>query len=235
MLVPDSTNRIKRFESTSLPGRRSSGWPEQQLPAKTRTFSTRLAGVPQQPGVYIHRDADGGVLYIGKSASLRNRLRSYFGSKKNLDAKTFDLVSRIHDFEYIVTESEQEALLLENSLIKEHKPKYNIRLKDDKTYPYIKVDLAEDFPRVYVTRRTANDGARYFGPFASAGSVRKTLDLLKRLFPYRSCTKVITGTDDRPCLEPHQALRSSLHRIRLENRLFTGHRPGRAVPRRQYP
>ena len=159
--------------------------------------------MPQQPGVYIHRDADGGVLYIGKSASLRNRLRSYFGSKKNLDAKTFDLVSRIHDFEYIVTESEQEALLLENSLIKEHKPKYNIRLKDDKTYPYIKVDLAEDFPRVYVTRRTANDGARYFGPFASAGSVRKTLDLLKRLFPYRSCTKVITGTDDRPCLEYH--------------------------------
>jgi len=159
--------------------------------------------VPQQPGVYIHRDADGGVLYIGKSASLRNRLRSYFGSKKNLDAKTFDLVSRIHDFEYIITESEQEALLLENSLIKEHKPKYNIRLKDDKTYPYIKVDLAEGFPRVYVTRRTANDGARYFGPFASAGSVRKTLDLLKRLFPYRSCTKVITGTDDRPCLEYH--------------------------------
>lgn len=159
--------------------------------------------MPQQPGVYIHRDTDGNVLYIGKSASLRNRLRSYFGSKKNLDAKTFDLVSRIDDFEYIVTESEQEALLLENSLIKEHRPKYNIRLKDDKTYPYIRVDLAEDFPRVYVTRRTANDGARYFGPFASAGSVRKTLDLLKRLFPYRSCTKAITGTDDRPCLEYH--------------------------------
>lgn len=173
------------------------------MPAKTRTFSTRLAAVPQQPGVYIHRDTDGNVLYIGKSASLRNRLRSYFGSKKNLDAKTFDLVSRIDDFEYIVTESEQEALLLENSLIKEHRPKYNIRLKDDKTYPYIRVDLAEDFPRVYVTRRTANDGARYFGPFASAGSVRKTLDLLKRLFPYRSCTKAITGTDDRPCLEYH--------------------------------
>ena len=159
--------------------------------------------MPQQPGVYLHRDAEGKVLYIGKSASLRNRLRSYFGSKKNLDAKTFELVSRINDFEYIVTESEQEALLLENSLIKEHRPKYNVRLKDDKTYPYIKVDLSEDFPRVYVTRRTANDGARYFGPFASAGSVRKTLDLLKRLFPYRSCTKKITGTDDRPCLEYH--------------------------------
>ena len=130
-------------------------------------------------------------------------MRSYFGSKKNLDPKSVELVSRIDDFEYIVTASEQEALLLENSLIKEHKPKYNIRLKDDKTYPYIKVDLAEDFPRIYVTRRTANDGARYFGPFASAGSVRKTLDLLKRLFPYRSCTKTITGNDSRPCLEYH--------------------------------
>ena len=173
------------------------------MPANTRRFSTRLAAVPLEPGVYLHRDADGKVLYVGKSASLRDRLRSYFGSKKNLDPKSVELVSRIDDFEYIVTSSEQEALLLENSLIKEHKPKYNIRLKDDKTYPYIKVDLAEDFPRIYVTRRTANDGARYFGPFASAGSVRKTLDLLKRLFPYRSCTKTITGNDSRPCLEYH--------------------------------
>ena len=173
------------------------------MPANTRRFSTRLAAVPLEPGVYLHRDAEGKVLYVGKSASLRDRLRSYFGSKKNLDPKSVELVSRIDDFEYIVTASEQEALLLENSLIKEHKPKYNIRLKDDKTYPYIKVDLAEDFPRIYVTRRTANDGARYFGPFASAGSVRKTLDLLKRLFPYRSCTKTITGNDSRPCLEYH--------------------------------
>jgi excinuclease ABC subunit C len=173
------------------------------LPTVTRKYSTRLAAVPLKPGVYIHIDSDGKVLYVGKSSSLRNRLRSYFGSKKNLDAKTTELVSRIADFEFIVTESEQEALLLENSLIKKHKPRFNIRLKDDKTYPYIKVDLAEEFPRVYVTRRTANDGARYFGPFASAGSVRKTLDLLKRLFPYRSCTKAITGNDDRPCLEFH--------------------------------
>ena len=173
------------------------------MPANTRRFSTRLAAVPLEPGDYLHRDAEGKVLNVGKSASLRDRLRSYFGSKKNLDPKSVELVSRIDDFEYIVTASEQEALLLENSLIKEHKPKYNIRLKDDKTYPYIKVDLAEDFPRIYVTRRTANDGARYFGPFASAGSVRKTLDLLKRLFPYRSCTKTITGNDSRPCLEYH--------------------------------
>jgi len=153
--------------------------------------------------VYIHRDSEEKVLYVGKSTSLRNRLRSYFGSKNNLNAKTTELISRIADFEFIVTESEQEALLLENSLIKKHKPRFNVRLKDDKTYPYIKVDLTEDFPRVYVTRRSENDGAKYFGPFASAGSVRKTLDLLKRLFPYRSCTKAITGTDDRPCLEFH--------------------------------
>ncbi len=149
------------------------------------------------------RSARNQVIYVGKSASLRNRLRSYFGSKSGLRGKTRELVRQIRDFEYIVTESEQEALLLENSLIKQHKPRYNARLKDDKTYPYIKVDLNEDFPRVYVTRRTTRDNARYFGPFASAGSVRKTLDLLNRLFPYRNCTKAITGTDDRPCLEYH--------------------------------
>ena len=167
------------------------------------SFATRLSAVPLKPGVYIPRDSDGKVIYVGKSSALKNRLRSYFGATKGLDAKTTELVNRIHDFEYIVTDSEQEALLLENSLIKKHRPKYNVRLKDDKTYPYIKVDLSEEFPRVYVTRRTIKDNARYFGPFASAGSVRKTLDLLKRLFPYRSCTKAITGNDERPCLEYH--------------------------------
>ena len=149
------------------------------------------------------RAESGEILYVGKASVLRNRLRSYFGSESGLDIKTRRLVARIEDFEYIVTESEQEALLLENSMIKQHKPRYNIRLKDDKTYSYIKIDVNEPFPQVYVTRRTANDGARYFGPFASAGSVRKTLALLKRLFPYRSCTKTITGTDDRPCLDFH--------------------------------
>ena len=170
---------------------------------RMESFATRLSAVPLKPGVYIHRDSDGKVIYVGKSSALKNRLRSYFGATKGLDAKTTELVNRIHDFEYIVTDSEQEALLLENSLIKKHRPKYNVRLKDDKTYPYIKVDLSEEFPRVYVTRRTIKDNARYFGPFASAGSVRKTLDLLKRLFPYRSCTKAITGNDERPCLEYH--------------------------------
>ena len=111
------------------------------------------------------------------------------------------MVGKVADFEFITTESEQEALILECNLIKEHKPQYNARLKDDKSYPFIKIDLSEDFPQVYITRRVSKDGARYFGPFASAYSVRRTLSLLKKLFPYRSCTKTITGTDPRPCLD----------------------------------
>ncbi len=166
-------------------------------------FEERLAAVPRKPGIYIHRSASSEILYVGKSSSLRNRLRSYFSSQRGMSPKSKDLVERIADFEYIVTESEQEALLLENNLIKEHQPHYNARLKDDKSYPFIKVDLAEEFPRIYITRQMEDDGARYFGPFASSGSVRKTLDLLKHLFPYRSCTKKITGKDERPCLEYH--------------------------------
>jgi excinuclease ABC subunit C len=111
------------------------------------------------------------------------------------------MMGYVHDFEYIVTDSESEALILENTLIKQYRPRYNARLKDDKTYPYLKVDLTEEFPRVYVTRKVSQDGARYFGPFATASTIRQTMDLLKRLFPYRSCTKTITGTDPRPCLE----------------------------------
>jgi excinuclease ABC subunit C len=147
------------------------------------------------------KDIKGGVLYVGKAASLRNRVRSYFQAPAGKEPKIQVMVSHIADFEYIVTETVQEALLLENLLIKQHRPFYNARLKDDKTYPYIKIDSREEFPQIYFTRRVLADGAQYFGPFASAGSVRKTMDLLKKLFPYRSCTKVITGTDERPCLE----------------------------------
>ena len=162
----------------------------------------RLRATPTGPGVYLMRDASGEVLYVGKAANLRNRLRSYFrSSSTGLEPKIRRLVSRIADFEYIVTDTESEALILENTFIKRDKPRYNARLKDDKTYPYIKINPTEEFPQVYFTRRVLGDGARYFGPFASAGSVRKTMNLLKRLFPYRSCTKVITGTDARPCLE----------------------------------
>ena len=147
------------------------------------------------------RSSSGEVLYVGKAANLRTRLRSYFGSPANLELKIRKMVGHIADFEYVVTESESEALILENTFIKRDRPRYNARLKDDKTYPYIKIDLNEEFPQVYFTRRVLQDGARYFGPYASAGSIRKTMNLLKRLFPYRSCTKAITGTDARPCLE----------------------------------
>ena len=138
---------------------------------------------------------------MGKAANLRNRIRSYFGSPVNLAPKIRKMVGHVADFEYVVTESEAEAVILENTFIKWDRPRYNARLKDDKTYPYIKIDLNEEFPQVYFTRRVLQDGARYFGPYASAGSIRKTMNLLKRLFPYRSCTKAITGTDARPCLE----------------------------------
>ena len=169
--------------------------------AETPDFTQRLRALPSGPGVYLMRDASGEIIYVGKAASLRNRVSSYFGSPSGLPPKVRQLVRRIRDFEFIVTESEQEALILENNLIKQHQPHYNARLKDDKSYPFIKIDTTEDFPIVYVTRRVQEDGARYFGPFASASSVRKTLALLKKLFPYRSCTKTITGNDDRACLD----------------------------------
>ncbi len=161
----------------------------------------RLQATPERPGVYLMKDPRGTVLYVGKASILRNRLRTYFGSQTNQPSKIRRMMGHLHDFEYIVTDTEAEALILENTLIKRYKPRYNARLKDDKTYPYLKIDLAEDFPRVYVTRRVAKDGARYFGPFATANTVRKSMDLVKRLFPYRSCTKTITGNDPRPCLE----------------------------------
>ena len=164
-------------------------------------FSEQLRALPARPGVYLMRDDAGRVIYVGKASSLRNRVRSYFGSPWGFEPKTRKLVENIADFDFIVTNSEQEALVLELTLVKRHQPYFNIRLKDDKHYPYLKVDLTDPFPRVVITRRVEKDGARYFGPYASAGSVRMTMDLIKRLFPYRSCTKVITGTDPRPCLE----------------------------------
>ena len=161
----------------------------------------RLAAIPEEPGVYLFRDQSARFLYVGKSNSLRPRVRSYFGNQSNLPPKIQRMIQNAADFEFVVTDSETEALILENTLIKRHRPLYNTRLLDDKTYPYIKIDLSQPFPLVSLTRRVLNDKARYFGPFASALSVRRTLDLLKKLFPYRSCTKVITGKDQRPCLE----------------------------------
>ena len=177
--------------------------PRVRIKPRADEFADRLRAIPAQPGVYLMKDRGGEVIYVGKAASLRNRVRSYFQTPYGKEPRVRALARRIADFEFIVTESAQEALLLENLLIKQRKPFFNARLKDDKTYPYIKIDLSEAFPQVYFTRRIQADGARYFGPFASAGSVRKTMDLLKKLFPYRSCTKTITGTDERPCLEFH--------------------------------
>jgi excinuclease ABC subunit C len=161
----------------------------------------RLKAAPRRPGVYLFRNERGEVVYVGKAASLRNRMRSYFGAPHSLEPKTRALRDAIADFEYVVTHTEQEALHLEATLVKRHQPFFNVRLKDDKHYPYIKVDLADPWPRLYITRRVEKDGGRYFGPFASASSVRKTLDITKKLFPWRSCTMTITGNEPRPCLE----------------------------------
>ena len=166
-----------------------------------RRFEEELNALPPKPGVYLFRDASGNVLYVGKGANLHNRVRSYFSTPYSLSPKLQKMMARMSDFEVLVTDSEQEALILECNLIKRHRPRYNVRLKDDKTYPYLKINFQEEWPRVYITRRVERDGSRYFGPFARAGSVRKTLDLLKKLFPFRSCRKAITGKDRRPCLE----------------------------------
>lgn len=158
-----------------------------------------LAKLPAKPGVYLHKDADGNVLYVGKALNLRNRVRSYFHSRVDSN-KTLRLRRLIADIEIITTESELEALLLEMTLIKQYQPRYNVRLKDDKRYPYIKVHWADPFPKVTVTRRMARDGSRYFGPYTSVWAVQQTLDLLRKVFPYLTCDRVITGTDERACL-----------------------------------
>jgi len=163
----------------------------------------QLRGLPTSPGVYLMKDAEGNILYVGKGANLRHRLGSYFGAGQKLTPKLQRMVSRVDDLDYFVTTSEQEALILELNLIKRHHPRYNVRLKDDKAFPYLKIDLNEDWPRVHITRRLEENGGRYFGPFASAKSVRQTLKLIKGIFPFRSCSRSITGTDLRPCLEYH--------------------------------
>jgi excinuclease ABC subunit C len=164
-------------------------------------ITEQLRGLPPSPGVYLFKDAEGDIIYVGKAANLRHRVSSYFGAGQKLTPKLRRMMSKIADLDYFVTTSEQEALILELNLIKRHHPRYNVRLKDDKTFPYLKIDLGEDWPRVHITRRLEENGGRYFGPFASARSVRQTLRLLKRIFPFRSCSKPITGTDPRPCLE----------------------------------
>lgn len=158
-----------------------------------------LKNLPTTPGVYLHKNKHGTIIYVGKAINLRNRVRSYFHT--NVDSiKTQRLRQEITDIEIITVDSELEALLLENTLIKKHLPKYNVRLKDDKRYPYIKVHWHEPFPKVTVTRRMERDGSRYFGPYTSVWAVHQTLDLLRKIFPYLTCDRVISGQDARACL-----------------------------------
>jgi len=164
-------------------------------------FSKRLAALPLEPGVYVMKNTAGTVLYVGKAMALRNRVRSYFQNPRKLDPKTREMVAQIADFEFIRTNTVAEALILENELVKRHWPKYNIRLKDDSSYPYLKI-TNEEWPRVISTRNIVKDGGRYFGPYTSAGKAYETLNLLNRLFPYRKCEQKITG-HEQVCLYYH--------------------------------
>jgi excinuclease ABC subunit C len=159
-----------------------------------------LNTLPNKPGCYLMKDQTGKVIYVGKAINLRNRVRSYFHSSANNSPKTEKLVRKIADIDWIVVDSELEALILEMNLIKRHRPHYNVRLKDDKRYPYIKVHWADPFPKVTVTRRMVQDGSRYFGPYTSVWAVHQTLDVLRRIFPYLTCDRIITGNDERACL-----------------------------------
>jgi excinuclease ABC subunit C len=159
-----------------------------------------LETLPDKPGCYLMKDDKGRIIYVGKAINLRNRVRSYFHATAQEHPKTRRLVRDIADVEWIVVGSELEALILEMTLIKRHKPRYNVRLKDDKRYPYIKVPWQDPFPRVTVTRQMKKDGARYFGPYTSVWAVHQTLDLLRKIFPYLTCSREITGNDSRACL-----------------------------------
>ena len=160
----------------------------------------KLDTLPTKPGVYLMKDGEERILYVGKALNLRARVRSYFHASAGHSPKVQRLVTAIADIDFIITASELEALILESNLIKRHRPKYNVRLKDDKRYPYIKVTWQEDFPKVLIVRRMERDGARYFGPFTASWAVQQTLHTLRRIFPYLTCSRTITGQDERACL-----------------------------------
>jgi len=163
----------------------------------------QLDRLPHKPGVYLFRDTGGNILYVGKANNLHNRVRSYFSASSQVSPKIALLASLMADIDFFTVTSEQEALILELNFIKQYHPRFNVRLKDDKTFPYLKIDVKEEWPRVYRTRRIDDDGGRYFGPFSSSRSVKDTLRVLQRLFPFRICNKTITGAKHRPCLEYH--------------------------------
>jgi excinuclease ABC subunit C len=166
------------------------------------SLEQKLKEIPSSPGVYLHKDSAGKVIYIGKAKNLRNRVRSYFQTRP-FDRKTDALVRQITDLEFIVTDNEVEALILEASLVKKHKPRYNIKLQDDKSYPQLKLTISEPFPKVVITRRIQKDGSLYFGPFLPASLARRTIDVINRTFQLRTCDIEIDGKAPRPCLEYH--------------------------------
>jgi excinuclease ABC subunit C len=166
------------------------------------TLQEKLKQVPKSAGIYLHKNADGKIIYVGKAKNLRSRVRQYFQSSRNLDPKTRQLVRHITDFEFIVVDSEVEALVLEANLIKKHKPRFNVMLKDDKTYPHLKL-TNEPFPKVVITRKIVRDGSHYYGPFLPASLARSTLNLINRAFQLRTCEIEINGKLPRPCLEYH--------------------------------
>ena len=159
-----------------------------------------LETLPNKPGCYLMKNVDDKIIYVGKAINLRHRVRSYFQNSVKHTVKTRQMVSHIDHIDWIVVESELEALILEMNLIKKNRPQYNIQLKDDKRYPYIKIEFQNPYPRILVTRQMVQDGSRYFGPYTSVWAVHQTLDLLRRIFPYLTCDREITGQDSRPCL-----------------------------------
>ncbi len=165
------------------------------------TLREKVEQAPDRPGVYLYADARGQILYVGKAASLRNRVRSYFQESRTRDPKTDALVAHVRDVEYIVTANELEALILESNLVKKHRPRYNIILRDDKHYPFLKLTAGEDFPRLVVARRVQKDGGAYYGPFYPATAMRETLRLVRQLFPLRTCRIKIDGQLPRPCIQ----------------------------------
>ncbi len=166
---------------------------------RSERIQQRLETLPHKPGVYLMHNVRDTIIYVGKAIDLANRVRSYFHASAQENSKTRRLVAEINDLEWILTNTEVEALILEADLIKKHRPHFNVRLKDDKRYPYLKI-THEDFPKVIITRRMNQDGGQYYGPYTSTRALRETLDLLRRLFPYRTCDREITGKDRRACL-----------------------------------
>jgi excinuclease ABC subunit C len=197
------------------------------------TLDEKLKEIPRAPGVYLHKDASGKIIYIGKAKNLRNRVRSYFQSGRTGDfsygIKTDELVRQIADVEFIVTDNEVEAFILEASLVKKHQPYFNYKLKDDKSYPHLKLTVNEPFPKCVITRRIQNDGALYFGPFLPASMARRTIDLINRTFQLRTCDIEIDGKAPRPVPGiSHQTLSGPVRQGTLHAGRISGSGAGRA-------